>query len=162
MFHSNPPTTLAEAHQRYHKFALAIMSAIAIFFIVVCVTLLQQGRQSGKIEDTASDAKQVAIDQKEGRRIAIDFTCAGLKAVIQAGRNIVIGEKKVSPLEAAILKDYNIPQKVLQDSRQKSAKKYSRDIVETLDKETNFPIKEVLNKNGTINCKKLESLSKAG
>jgi tellurite resistance protein len=135
------------------------MIAIAVFFIIVLTTLMIQLNQNVKVKSAASTAKQVAIDQRKGRRVSINFTCGALKAVINAGRDIITGNEEVSPLESALLKQFNISEAVVKQFKQKAADDYTNNIVLQIENYTK--VRGIVDENGDVDCEKLQSISKA-
>lgn len=106
------------------------------------------------------DVRRVQDEQREGRRAAVQVTCAATSAVIDAGRATIIGgAQNLDPEFTASLERLGYPPvEVRQAQAQKAAKAYAKAIANRVETATGFT--GIVNENGTLNCAKLADLSR--
>jgi competence protein ComGC len=161
MYKSNEPESIEDLHTRYNKFANGVIISFAIFFIAGLVSIIMLVAISNQIKDTAKIAKkasnksiELAIEQKVGRRLSTNFTCGAIESVIVSGRKIILGDGKISPLEAVIYKQYNISISDVLKNRKRLSIRYTDEIVHSIEKSTGT--KGIVLPNGRLNCDKLQ------
>jgi hypothetical protein len=104
--------------------------------------------------DDKVDRTQVQIEaQREGRRVARQILCGGLKGVQDAGRQILLGEL---PPPAPRLPRMSGDER---RSRELFAQSYAQVISRGVLKQAGIEAAEVLRPDGTVDCAELERIA---
>lgn len=97
--------------------------------------------------------------QREGRRVAVDVTCATMSAVIDAGRATITGSSRVSPkFERNLQRLGYPPRKQRQAAAKAAAAAYAESIARTVEREAG--VEGLVQRDGTLNCARLRAATK--
>jgi hypothetical protein len=119
--------------------------------IVVCTLLFFGWRGQANLLD----------EQRDGRRQAVDITCAAVTAVIDAGRATITGgdAQLGSPEFIANLERLGYPPKAVREKQaEQAAEAYASFISQRVEKLTGA--QGVVNADGSLNCRKFRALSR--
>lgn len=109
---------------------------------------------------SSHDAKTAAARQAEGRRVAVDVTCAAMSAVIEAGRTTITGSGRVTSEEF----ERNLrllgypPKSERRAAARRAADAYARSIAMNVQRQAR--VKGVVRPDGTLNCARLQVAAK--
>lgn len=101
-------------------------------------------------------------DQKAGRSAALDVTCGTNKAIIEAGRTIILGgtERPPTPeMETALRRLGFPPYAVRREQAEVSAAAYALRIAQTIQEQSGK--KGIVNRDGSLNCDRLKAVANA-
>jgi hypothetical protein len=102
----------------------------------------------------------LALEQREGRKQAVDVTCAAVTAVIDAGRSTITGGTQPGSAEfVANLERLGYPPKPVREAQaEKAADAYARFISGKVESLTGA--RGVVNPDGSLNCEKFRELAR--
>lgn len=102
------------------------------------------------------------LDQRQGRALALDVTCGATSAVIEAGRDTIIGASSAprSAKTERALEALGFPPKAVRDRQAAdAAKEYARSIARSVQEQSGRT--DLVRADGSLNCAKLKRAVRA-